>query len=399
MVRMSASDSRMSPRPSDEHEQSLHNGRHTMSKACLYGRSRVQPWKTTRQVEPREDEVMTDETILLEEGKKKFEKQTAKFCMSQERYLNLSTKKQDAVLKETLFDQTSQHHTFYDRRCISIQKSRRSRGSSCIADGGSNRRIYIIAINRNKHTAEIIDPTIRFEISATRPSEVNEEKMKIYEPTIQYLSAKYNIEKSQLPVSSSEREAPFRKPSPRTKSEQNQNLSLCLKVTPREEPVQLAPPDYRADSNELTQNKPDSRSVIDPRKDLISHVRSFVILTNYSSAVATTRYVEEKAFCVLQLAKLESIIEVQLAFRRQFNKQPPHHKQIYQWHRKFVEDGCICKQKSTGRPRTSNENVERKRDVHLMKATTITNRSKERSMIVPSMLLPSTSKLLEKGVR
>jgi hypothetical protein len=38
--------------------------------------------------------------VLLQEGKKKFEKQTAKFCMSQERYLNLSTKKQDAVLKE-----------------------------------------------------------------------------------------------------------------------------------------------------------------------------------------------------------------------------------------------------------------------------------------------------------
>ncbi|KAJ4436141.1 hypothetical protein ANN_18768 [Periplaneta americana] len=65
----------------------------------------------------------------------------------------------------------------------------------CIADGGSNRRIDIIAINRNKQTAEIIDPTIRFEISATQPSEVDEEKKKIYEPTIQYLSAKYDIEK------------------------------------------------------------------------------------------------------------------------------------------------------------------------------------------------------------
>ncbi|KAJ4433855.1 hypothetical protein ANN_16167 [Periplaneta americana] len=34
-----------------------------------------------------------------------------------------------------------------------------------------------------------------FEISATQPSEMNEEKKKIYEPTIQYLPAKYNIEK------------------------------------------------------------------------------------------------------------------------------------------------------------------------------------------------------------
>ncbi|KAJ4428333.1 hypothetical protein ANN_24352 [Periplaneta americana] len=47
-----------------------------------------------------------------------------------------------------------------------------------------------------------------------------------------------------------------------------------------------------------------------------------------------------------------------------FNKQPPRHKQIYQWHRKFVEGGCICKQKSMGRPRTSNENVERIRTVY-----------------------------------
>lgn len=36
----------------------------------------------------------------FQEGKKKFEKQTVKFCQSQERYLNLSTKKQDNVLQE-----------------------------------------------------------------------------------------------------------------------------------------------------------------------------------------------------------------------------------------------------------------------------------------------------------
>lgn len=35
-----------------------------------------------------------------QEEKKKFEKQTAKFVQSQERHLNLSTKKQDSVLQE-----------------------------------------------------------------------------------------------------------------------------------------------------------------------------------------------------------------------------------------------------------------------------------------------------------
>ena len=37
---------------------------------------------------------------FFQEGKKKFEKQTIKFCQSQERTLNLSTKKQDNVLQE-----------------------------------------------------------------------------------------------------------------------------------------------------------------------------------------------------------------------------------------------------------------------------------------------------------
>ena len=38
--------------------------------------------------------------VTYQDGKKKFEKQTTKFCQSQERYLNLSTKKQDIVLQE-----------------------------------------------------------------------------------------------------------------------------------------------------------------------------------------------------------------------------------------------------------------------------------------------------------
>ncbi|KAJ4427222.1 hypothetical protein ANN_24839 [Periplaneta americana] len=79
----------------------------------------------------------------------------------------------------------------YNTMCTMIADAFRSKNLDiheevhCIADGGSNRRIDIIAINRNKQTAEIIDPTIRFEISATQPSEVNEEKKKIYEPSYQ----------------------------------------------------------------------------------------------------------------------------------------------------------------------------------------------------------------------
>lgn len=95
---------------------------------------------------------------------------------------------------------------------------------------------------------------------------------------------------------------------------------------------------------------------------------------------------QEKSFCVLQLAKLESIVAVQRAFRRQFNKQPPRHKQIYEWHRKFVEDGCICKGKSTGRPRTSNENVERIRTLYERRPKKSTSRaSKELNIPQPTV--------------
>ncbi|XP_063240093.1 rho GTPase-activating protein Graf isoform X2 [Bacillus rossius redtenbacheri] len=48
----------------------------------------------------------------VKEGKKKFEKQTGKFCLSQERYLNLSTKKQDTVLKEADAALVMEHRHF-----------------------------------------------------------------------------------------------------------------------------------------------------------------------------------------------------------------------------------------------------------------------------------------------
>ena len=59
-------------------------------------------------------------------------------------------------------------------------------GVTCLAEQDSIRRIDIITINRKKNVAEILDPTIRFEISKTQPSDVDREKKAIYEPTIPY---------------------------------------------------------------------------------------------------------------------------------------------------------------------------------------------------------------------
>jgi hypothetical protein len=68
---------------------------------------------------------------------------------------------------------------------------------------------------------------------------------------------------------------------------------------------------------------------------------------------------QQKAFCVLRFAKSESVIIVQREFRKQFQSNPPGKTNILQWYRQFQENGCICKGESPGRPRISEENVNR----------------------------------------
>ena len=51
---------------------------------------------------------------------------------------------------------------------------------------------------------------------------------------------------------------------------------------------------------------------------------------------------EQKAFCVLQFAKTESVIRVQ----RAFHWNPPNDN-IRRWYRQFEDTGCICKGKSS----------------------------------------------------
>ena len=63
----------------------------------------------------------------------------------------------------------------------------------CLSVNDSNRRIDIIAIKRKHQTAEIVDPTIRFETANTQPSDVDKEKKSIYEPTVPYFLEKYNL--------------------------------------------------------------------------------------------------------------------------------------------------------------------------------------------------------------
>lgn len=71
---------------------------------------------------------------------------------------------------------------------------------------------------------------------------------------------------------------------------------------------------------------------------------------------------EQKSFCVLQLAKSESVITVQRAFRIKFHCNPPSDNNIRRWYRQFEETGCLCKGKSPGRPKVSEERVEQVRE-------------------------------------
>ena len=72
--------------------------------------------------------------------------------------------------------------------------------------------------------------------------------------------------------------------------------------------------------------------------------------------MATT--VVEKAFCVLELAKTNSVTLVQRHFRRRYGKPPPTRQSICDWSKKFQETGCLCEGKSSGRPPVSEEMVE-----------------------------------------
>ena len=59
------------------------------------------------------------------------------------------------------------------------------------------------------------------------------------------------------------------------------------------------------------------------------------------------------------------MITVQLEFRARFRKDAPWRNNITSWYRQFVETECLCKGKSPGRPRVSDDNIEIVREVFL----------------------------------
>ena len=68
---------------------------------------------------------------------------------------------------------------------------------------------------------------------------------------------------------------------------------------------------------------------------------------------------QHSILCVREFIKTESPTAVQRAFHLRFNIQPPTRKSICSWSHQFEQIGCLCKGKSSGRPRVSEENVRR----------------------------------------
>jgi len=74
---------------------------------------------------------------------------------------------------------------------------------------------------------------------------------------------------------------------------------------------------------------------------------------------------EQKAFCVLQFVKHESVVSVQQAFWQQFNSDPPSPNSVRHWYQQFQTTACLCKGKSAGWPCVSEESMEQVRQSFL----------------------------------
>jgi hypothetical protein len=69
----------------------------------------------------------------------------------------------------------------------------------------------------------------------------------------------------------------------------------------------------------------------------------------------------EKSFYMLEYHMIKSVVTAQCAFCAKYVKDPPTDKTIRAWYKKFTETGCLCKQKSSGRPLTTEDDNDRVR--------------------------------------
>ena len=61
---------------------------------------------------------------------------------------------------------------------------------------------------------------------------------------------------------------------------------------------------------------------------------------------------------VLEYHTNKSVVTAKCASRAKYAKDLPTDKTIRAWYEQFTETGCLCKQKSNGRPLTTEDDVE-----------------------------------------
>jgi transposase len=73
--------------------------------------------------------------------------------------------------------------------------------------------------------------------------------------------------------------------------------------------------------------------------------------------------VQEKAMCVCHFFETKSVNKMQRRYRTQYGEDPPSDKTIRRWLKQLQETGSVLHRKGTGRPSTSQENVDRIQEV------------------------------------
>ena len=70
---------------------------------------------------------------------------------------------------------------------------------------------------------------------------------------------------------------------------------------------------------------------------------------------------QEKAQCVSWFIETKSDVQTQQNYRSKYGRDPPSRPSSRLWHNKFMETGTVFDARRSGRPRPSEENIERVR--------------------------------------
>ena len=70
---------------------------------------------------------------------------------------------------------------------------------------------------------------------------------------------------------------------------------------------------------------------------------------------------QEKAQCVSWFIETKSVVQTQRNYRSKYGRDPPSRPSIRLWHKKFMKTETVFDTRRSGRPRTSEESIERVR--------------------------------------